>query len=95
MEIDATGKRTAQDKDLESIRKLEAHKVQLRRGIEELEQKQKALQAARDKIRALYADPPSLAPHFRSLFAVPLEHRLKMSLQAAVSEFGFSKNDSF
>ena len=25
----------------------------------------------------------SLAPHFRSLFAVPLEHRLKMSLQAA------------
>mmetsp|Transcript_21231 Transcript_21231/g.30368 ORF Transcript_21231/g.30368 Transcript_21231/m.30368 type:complete len:442 (-) Transcript_21231:62-1387(-) len=52
-------------------------------GATRQEQKQKALQAARDKIRALYADPPSLAPHFCSLFAVPLEHRLKMSLQAA------------
>ena len=42
-----------------------------------------ALQHARDQIKAIYAQPPSLAPRFRSIFEVPLEHRLKMSLQAA------------
>ena len=42
-----------------------------------------SLQQARDRIKAIYAEPPSLAPRFRSIFEVPLEHRLKMSLQAA------------
>ena len=43
-------------------------------GVTRQEQQQKALQAARDKSRAIYSDPPLLAPQFRSIFAVPLEH---------------------
>ena len=42
-----------------------------------------ALQQARDKIKAIYSNPPTLAPRFRSVFEVPLAHRLKMPLQAA------------
>ena len=47
------------------------------------EKHDKALQQVRDRIRAIDAEPPSLAPRFRSIFEIPLEHRLKMSLQAA------------
>ena len=32
---------------------------------------------------AIYKDPPTLAPQFGSIFAIPLEHRLKMPLQVA------------
>mmetsp|Transcript_1987 Transcript_1987/g.3068 ORF Transcript_1987/g.3068 Transcript_1987/m.3068 type:complete len:602 (-) Transcript_1987:27-1832(-) len=47
------------------------------------EQNQIALQKARDQIKAIYENPPQMAPNFRSIFDIPLEHRLKMSLQAA------------
>ena len=47
------------------------------------EQRQIALQQVRDKIRAIYQNPPKLAPQFSSVYEIPLEHRLKMSLQTA------------
>ena len=47
------------------------------------EQRQIALQQVRDKIKAIYQDPPKLAPQFSSVYEIPLEHRLKMSLQTA------------
>ena len=47
------------------------------------EQRKIALQQLWGKISALYQHPPSLAPQFPSIFEVPLEHRLKMSLQTA------------
>jgi len=48
-----------------------------------VEQRRIALQKARDSITAIYNNPPTLASHFRSIFEVPLEHRLRLSLQAA------------
>ena len=47
------------------------------------EQQKISLQRARERITEIYAHPPQLAPQFRSIFAVPLDHRLKMPLQAA------------
>jgi len=47
------------------------------------EWKQLSLQAACLKIQAIYDDPPQLAPQFSSIFAIPLEHHLKLPLQAA------------
>lgn len=47
------------------------------------DQKRIALQNAREKIKSIYANPPTLAPQFQSIYEVPLEHRLKMSLQSA------------
>ena len=47
------------------------------------EQRKIALHQAREKITAIYENPLSLAPQFRSIYEIPLEHRLKMSLQAA------------
>ena len=47
------------------------------------EQKAIALQKARDKITDIYQNPPTLAPHFRSIYEIPLAHRLKMPLQVA------------
>ena len=52
-------------------------------GSTKQEQQQKALQNVRDQIRDIYAHPPKLATHFRPIFEIPLEHRLKLSLQAA------------
>ena len=40
-------------------------------------------QRARERITDLYSNPPTLAPQFRSIFEIPLHHRLKMPLQAA------------
>ena len=48
-----------------------------------VEQRQIALQKARDNIRELYQNPPKLAPRFPSIYEIPLEHRLKMSLHTA------------
>ena len=47
------------------------------------EQSQSALQKVREQILTLYRNPPDLAPRYRSIFEVPLEHRLKMPLQVA------------
>ena len=47
------------------------------------EQHEKALEQAREKITQLYQNPPELSHHYRSIFEVPLEHRLRMPLQAA------------
>ena len=47
------------------------------------EQSQYALQQVREQIITLYRNPPDLAPRYRSIFEVPLEHRLKMPLQVA------------
>jgi len=47
------------------------------------EQKQIALQRVRERITHIYENPPSLAPNFRSIFAIPSAHQLKMPLQAA------------
>mmetsp|Transcript_15421 Transcript_15421/g.21966 ORF Transcript_15421/g.21966 Transcript_15421/m.21966 type:complete len:963 (+) Transcript_15421:236-3124(+) len=47
------------------------------------EGKQKALERARQSIRSLYAQPPSLDPQFRPITEVPLLHRLRLSLPAA------------
>ena len=52
-------------------------------GITRQEQLQTTLQHARDRITAIYNDPPELAPRYRASLAVPLEHRLQMSLTAA------------
>ena len=55
-------------------------------GVTRQEQQQKALQAARDKIRAIYADPPSLAPQIahqvkvtQQYWSVLLRHHLPMT----------------
>lgn len=45
------------------------------------EQQRIALQNARERIKFIYTDPPKLASKFRSILEIPLEHRLKMSLQ--------------
>ena len=51
---------------------------------ESYQEKQKlALQSVRESITELYNNPPQLAPQFRSIFEVPLGHRLRLSLQAA------------
>ena len=42
-----------------------------------------ALKTARESITAIYNNPPNLAPQFRSIFEVPLDHRPRLSLQAA------------
>ena len=47
------------------------------------EQRKIALQKVRTEISDLYKDPPRLAPQFPSIYEIPLEHRLKMSLQTA------------
>ena len=52
-------------------------------GANKQEQKQIALKNIRDQITAIYENPPKLAPQFCSIYAIPLEHRLKMPLQAA------------
>ena len=65
-----------------SIRCWKTHNTMIH-GASKLEQHQIALQHAREKITAIYNNPPSLAPHFRSIFEIPLDHRLKMPLQAA------------
>ena len=36
----------------------------------------------REQISEIYVLPPKLANHFRSIFEIPLEHRLTMPLQA-------------
>ena len=52
-------------------------------GATRSEQQQVALQDARDKIILIYHNPPELDSRYRSIFEVPLEHRLKMPLNAA------------
>jgi len=52
-------------------------------GITRQEQQQKALQAARDRIKQVYSSPPNLDPQFRSVFDVPLSQRLRLPLSAA------------
>ena len=52
-------------------------------GATRIEQKRIALQNVRDKITAIYENPPALAPQFRSIHEIPLAHRLQMPLQAA------------
>jgi hypothetical protein len=52
-------------------------------GASRQEQRQIALQRVRDKITEIYANPPTLAPQFRSIYELPLTHRIKMSLHAA------------
>ena len=47
------------------------------------EQKRIALEKIRDRIRDVYAAPPQLDPQFRSIYEVPLPHRLQLPLQAA------------
>ena len=47
------------------------------------EQRAIELEQARDRIKAIYANPPTLAPQFRSILEIPLVHRLNMPLQAA------------
>jgi hypothetical protein len=47
------------------------------------EQRTIALQQAREQITEIYRNPPKLAHHFRSIFEIPLEHRLKLPLNAA------------
>ena len=41
------------------------------------------LQRVRDQITDLYSNPPILDPQFRAIDAIPLDHRLKISLPAA------------
>ena len=53
------------------------------RGSTRQEQKQIALQQAREQINHIYEYHPALAPHYRSIFKIPLAHCLKMPLQAA------------
>mmetsp|Transcript_749 Transcript_749/g.1134 ORF Transcript_749/g.1134 Transcript_749/m.1134 type:complete len:233 (+) Transcript_749:1648-2346(+) len=52
-------------------------------GATKQEQRQIALKNARERITNIYENPPSLAPQFRSIFAIPLAHRLKLPLQMA------------
>jgi hypothetical protein len=52
-------------------------------GTTNQEQRQIALQNVRDQITHIYNNPPQLAPHFRSIFEIPLAHRLKMPLHSA------------
>lgn len=52
-------------------------------GSTRLEQKQIALKNVREKIKEIYANPPLLASRFPSIYSIPLEHRLKMTLQTA------------
>ena len=47
------------------------------------EQKQRALDKARQQIQNVYANPPQLAPQFRSITEVPLLQRLRLPLAAA------------
>jgi len=47
------------------------------------EQKRIALEKVRERIRDVYAAPPQLDPQFRSIYEVPLAHRLQLPLQAA------------
>mmetsp|Transcript_412 Transcript_412/g.615 ORF Transcript_412/g.615 Transcript_412/m.615 type:complete len:183 (+) Transcript_412:316-864(+) len=47
------------------------------------EQRRIALQKVREQIKSIYTDPPTLAPQFPSIHAIPLEHRMKLSLQMA------------
>ena len=58
------------------------HRNVMIHGSTRQEQQRIALQRARERVKAIYADPPNLASHFRSIHEIPLEHRLKMSLQA-------------
>jgi len=52
-------------------------------GATRQEQQQLALNRVRERITHIYESPPSLDPRYRSIFAIPLVHRLKMPLQAA------------
>ena len=52
-------------------------------GSTKQKQKRIALQKVQEKIQMLYANPSELAPQFTSIFAVPLEHRMKLPLQSA------------
>lgn len=52
-------------------------------GATRQEQSAKALERVREQIRNIYADPPHLASHYRSIHEVPLHHRLRMPIQAA------------
>lgn len=47
------------------------------------EKQQKALNAARDRIKTIYHSPPQLDPQFRSIFEIPLLQRLRLPLFAA------------
>ena len=47
------------------------------------EQRDIALEFARSRIKEIYSDPPTLDPRFRSIQEVPLESRLRLSLQGA------------
>ena len=51
-------------------------------GATKQEQHRFALQKARDKVKQLYDNPPALAHQFSAIQAVPLAHRLKLSLQS-------------
>ena len=52
-------------------------------GATKKEQNKIALQKARERISDIYANPPPLDPTFRSIYTIPLAHRLKLPLQAA------------
>ena len=52
-------------------------------GSTKQEQRTIALASARSKIAAIYANPPTLDPQFRSIKEVPLENRLCLNLQGA------------
>lgn len=52
-------------------------------GATRQEQEIIALQHVRERITELYENPPQLASHYQSIYAIPLAHRLKMPLQAA------------
>mmetsp|Transcript_750 Transcript_750/g.1138 ORF Transcript_750/g.1138 Transcript_750/m.1138 type:complete len:199 (+) Transcript_750:2038-2634(+) len=59
------------------------HRNEMIHGSTRQEKKQLALQHAREKITDICNNPPQLAPQYRSIFEIPLAHRLKMPLQAA------------
>mmetsp|Transcript_2298 Transcript_2298/g.3492 ORF Transcript_2298/g.3492 Transcript_2298/m.3492 type:complete len:223 (-) Transcript_2298:1449-2117(-) len=52
-------------------------------GATKTEQRTIQLHKIREKITSIYENPPTIANHYRSIFEVPLVHRLKMPLQAA------------
>lgn len=52
-------------------------------GVTRQEKQQKALMAAREKIKQVNASPPTLDPQFRPISEMPLAHHLRLPLQAA------------
>mmetsp|Transcript_13731 Transcript_13731/g.19685 ORF Transcript_13731/g.19685 Transcript_13731/m.19685 type:complete len:438 (-) Transcript_13731:60-1373(-) len=59
------------------------HRNQMVHGSTRAEQRQIKLQKVRKQITEIYENPPKLANNYRSIFEIPLAHRLKMPLQAA------------